>query len=124
MAKELSTPLVAIYHSFPQNEKYMQLPLQLINIQFHKVQSRVCIIPFTKPSVAPTTEEEHLAFDELEDALDDHDLSKAIAWAIWFKSVLEDKEEIQCIRSLLTGVFQGQSANNWSLLLTLGAHAQ
>jgi hypothetical protein len=70
VAKELSTPLVAIYHSFPQNEKYMQLPLQLINIQFHKVQSRVCIIPFTKPSVAPTTEEEHLAFDELEDALD------------------------------------------------------
>lgn len=81
------------------------------------MQSRLCLIPFTKPAVAPVTEDEHLAFDELEDVLEDQELSSAIGWAIQLKSLLVCKEEVRLVKVLLRDSFQGRSAHNWSLLL-------
>lgn len=75
------------------------------------------MVPFTKPTVDPETDEEHLAFDELEDILEDHEMSMAIGWAIQLRSLLMCKDEVRRARSLLRGSFQGRSAHNWLLLL-------
>ena len=77
----------------------------------------MCVIPFRKPGVAPITEEEFAAFDQLEDTLYDHELSRAVGWAVQLKQTLLNKEEVRRVRALLAGTFQGRSAHNWSLLL-------
>ena len=43
-------------------------------------------MPFKKPEVAPLTAEEYSAFDELDDVLQDHELSRAVGWAIQLKA--------------------------------------
>ena len=70
-----------------------------------RAPSRVCTIPFSKPAVSPTTEDEHLVFDVLEDAVEDHAFSAAVGWTTPLRSKLLDKEEVRRVRALLAGAF-------------------
>ena len=54
----------------------------------YRVHSSVCVVPFSKPSVAPFTDEQQEAFDEL----DQHDGLMGYS-PLW--PVLEDKDVIQ-----------------------------
>lgn len=67
-----------------------------------------------------SSQDKHQSFDELEDVLEDQELSSAIGWAIQLKILLVCKEEVRHVKALLTGSFQGCSAVNWSLLVLCG----
>lgn len=82
----------------------------------YRVQSRVCVIPFTKPSISPTTEEQQLKFDELEDMLVGGELSSLCGWVIKQIAVLEDKEQFKEMRKTLRPFFQGRSVLNWTFV--------
>ena len=63
------------------------------------------------------TEEQQLAFDELDDLLDDGKLSSCIGWTIKQQAILMDKEEVRKMKKELQGsTFQGRSRGNWALL--------
>lgn len=81
-----------------------------------RVQSRVCVIPFEKPSIAPSTEERQDAFEDLEDMLADGLPSSAFGWAVAQKALLQDKEAIRDLKSRFRSHFQGRAVQNWSLL--------
>ena len=74
-------------------------------------------MPFTKPSVIPESDEEQMAFDELDDIIGDHEPSTAIGWAINLRALLKCKDEIRDMKTKLRGPFQGRSTQNWALLL-------
>ena len=74
----------------------------------------MCVIPFTKPSIAPTTEKQQEKFDELEDMLVAGELSSACGWAIKQMAILEDKEKFKAMRTTLRPFFQGRSVLNWT----------
>ena len=79
-------------------------------------------MPFKKPEVAPATEEEYAAFDELDDVLQDYELSRAVGWVVQLKKVLSDKQEVRHVRTLLhikdiqhtTGPFYSCVLNRYS----------
>ena len=83
---------------------------------FNRVQSRVCIIRFSKPSIAPLTEEEQTDFDTLDDMILEGGLSKAIGFAIAAGKVLQDKTKFKEMRASLRSYFQGREINNWTNL--------
>ena len=68
-------------------------------------------MPFNKPSVVPESN------DELDDLIEDHELSTAVGWAIKTKPLVTSKDEIRQMRDSLRGSFHGRYAYNWSLLL-------
>ena len=67
--------------------------------------------------MAPESEEEEMAFDELEDVLGDHEMSAAVGWAIQQRSMLLCKYQVREMRGLLRGSFDGRLAQNWAFLL-------
>lgn len=73
-------------------------------------------MPFKTPKVAPISEEQQEAYDELDDLLDDRKPSSAIGWAIRQQSLLSSKEPVRCMKKLLHGSFVGRSRQNWALL--------
>ena len=77
------------------------------------------MMPFSKPSVAPMTEDGQDAYDELEDMLSDGTLSSVFGWAVSQRSLLSDKEEIREVKSQLRLQFgeSGRSVQNWALLV-------
>ena len=79
-----------------------------------RVQSRVCVIPFSKPSISPINEDQQKAFDELDDIMVAGELSSACGWAIRQKAVLVDKEKFKEMRTTLRPFFQGRSVLNWT----------
>lgn len=74
-------------------------------------------MPFNKPSVAPQSEDEQTAFDELDDIIEEREISACVGWAVKLKKSLICKDEVREMRSLITGSFTGRSAHNWALLL-------
>lgn len=60
--------------------------------QEERVQSRLCIIPFAKPSIAPITDEQQEAYDELDDLLAGEELSSVCGWAIAQRAALLNNE--------------------------------
>ncbi len=84
----------------------------------YRVLSRVCVVPFTKPSISPTTDEQQDAFDDLDDILEGGLLSSVYGWVIQQRRVLEDKERIRDMKRQLRAHFAGRSALNWSLVVT------
>lgn len=122
---DLSDMLVDFYNQGKQGSsgrgslKPKSIPLVATNYklrQEERVQSRLCIIPFTKPSIAPTTEEQQEAFDELDDILIGGELSSVCGWAIKQKVSLEDKEKFKAMKLTLRPHFQGRSVLNWAYL--------
>ena len=75
------------------------------------------MVPFAKPSVAPASEEEEMAFDELEDILEDREMSAAVGWAIELRSLLLCKDQVREMRVLLRGSIDGRLTQNWAFLL-------
>ena len=84
----------------------------------NRVLSRVCVIPFVKPSVDPETEEEHDAYDDIEEILQTNVLSSLIGWVITLGNILRDKGVIKSVKDDLRRHFKGRGLTNWSLLLT------
>ena len=68
------------------------------------------------PTVAPKNEEQQLAFDALDDCLEEKMPSQAVCWAITQQQILTDKNELQKMRQSLQGAFRGRSLRNWTLL--------
>lgn len=81
-----------------------------------RVQSRVCKVPFQKPSTAPLDEDRQDAFDELEDLLADGLPSSAVGWAVAQKALLLDRDATRDLRSHFRSHFQGRAVQNWTLL--------
>ena len=86
----------------------------------HKKQGTIQSMyePFTKLSVAPESDDDQIAFDELEDIREDHELSSIVGWAIKIRALLMSKEEVRDMRALFKGSLQGRSAQNWAFLLS------
>ena len=74
-------------------------------------------MPFSRPSVSPEMEEEEIAFDELEDLLEDREMSAAVGWAIQLRSLLLCKEKVREMRGVVRGSFDGRLGQNWAFLL-------
>lgn len=96
-----SIPLVATNYKLRQEER---------------VQSRLCIIPFKKPSIAPTTEDQQTAFDELDDILMSGELSSVCGWAIKQREILEEKDKFKAMKAILRPHFEGRSVLNWAYI--------
>ena len=84
----------------------------------NKVLSRVCVVPFVKPSVDPETEKQHDAYDDIEEILKTNVLSSLIGWVITIGNILCDKGVIKSVKDDLRRHFKGRGFTNWSLLLT------
>jgi hypothetical protein len=84
--------------------------------QEERVLSRVCILPFKKPTIAPSTDEEQDAFDYLEELIESQAISSSIGWIIRQGNILKDKEEMKSMKSHLRRYYKGRSITNWSLL--------
>ena len=78
--------------------------------------SRVGIVPFSKPSLAPITDEQQQAYKELEDMLTEGMLSSVCGWAIKQEEKLLNKDEVKEMKALLRPHFQGCSASNWTFV--------
>lgn len=78
--------------------------------------SRVSILPFSKPWIAATTDEQQDAFETIDEMMEGHLLSQAIGWIIKQKKVLGDKEELRGMKRKLRSAFQGRSLSNWALV--------
>lgn len=78
--------------------------------------SRVCVVPFSKPSIAAITDEQLDAFDELDDMIDQSAPSQALGWIIQQKSLLHDKDRLRDMKKRLRGAFQGRTQMNWALV--------
>ena len=75
------------------------------------------MVPFNKPCVAPESEDDQKAFDEVDDLIGEHEMSTCVGWAIQLKKVLMCKEAVREMRASLLRVFLGRSTQNWALLL-------
>ena len=68
--------------------------------------STVCVVPFSKPSIVATTDDQLDAFDDIDEMIDQNLPSQALGWIIQQKSVLHDKGQLQSFKQKLKGVFQ------------------
>ena len=80
------------------------------------MRSRVCIAPFRSPVVAPSSEEEQDAFDELEDMFSEGSLSAACGWVIKVGKILHDRCTVREMAARFRPHFPGRQATNWALL--------
>ena len=76
----------------------------------------MCVVPFSKPSIAPSTDQEQEAFEELEDMLSEGTLSSVCGWAISLEKVLVNKEKVREMKSVVREHLEGRFASNWTLL--------
>lgn len=74
-------------------------------------------MPFSKPSIAPKSEEQISAFEDLEEMLDDGRLSSAIGWIIRQKEVLGDKQLLKAVRRQLVHSMEGRCLTNWTVVV-------
>ena len=73
-------------------------------------------MPFSKPSIAPSNDQEQEAYEELEDMLCEGTLSSVFGWAISLEKVLTNREKIREMKSVVREHFEGRFASNWTLL--------
>ena len=68
--------------------------------------------------MAPESEEEHIAFDELENihVEGDHGMSATIGWAIKLGGLLLTKADVRDMKTMLRGSMEGRSTQNWAYL--------
>ena len=81
-----------------------------INIMF-RVTSRVCIVPFSKPAIAPQQKD----FDKLHDIICSGEMSTMFSWIVRQRSVLSNREELNKAKEKLQ-CFKGRTRNNWAHL--------
>lgn len=81
-----------------------------------RVQSRVCVVPFTPPKIAPTTESQQDSFDELDDLLTEDTFSSACGWVIQLCKLLQDRNVVQDMAREFRPHYGGRKAINWALL--------
>ena len=80
------------------------------------MRSRVCIAPFKSPAIAPSTEEEQDAFDELDDILTEGTLSTACGWVVRVGQCLHDRQIVREMAARFRPHFPGRQAINWALV--------
>ena len=68
------------------------MSLMILLVHFYRYSSRALLIPFSKPSIGPTTEEESAAFSSL--AATQQAASSAVGWIISL-----GKAFVQCCKS-------------------------
>ena len=72
-------------------------------------------MPFEAPSVAPTTDEEEMAFMKLDSIISSGELASAIGWAIGCGCHLAQKRsDILDMCHKLKGAFSGRVLKNWA----------
>ena len=82
-------------------------------LSFYRVRSRVCVTPFKSPAVAPSTEEEQDAFDELDDMLMEGSLPAACEWVIKVGQSLHCRQTVREMAARSRSHFSGRKqANN------------
>lgn len=81
-----------------------------------RVQSHVCVVPFTAPRIAPTTESQQDSFDELDDLLTEGIFSSACGWVIQLCKVLQDRSVVRDMTREFRPHYSGRKAINWALL--------
>lgn len=94
----------------------LQHIITLITFLVCRVQSRVCIINFEGPSIAPINEIQQNQFDELDDLMSSGDLSASCGWVVKQGRLLQDR---QLLREMITAFrphYSGRKANNWAML--------
>ena len=82
----------------------------------YRVMSRVCVVPFCKPSIAPITDEQDDAFDDIERMIEENLLSQALGWVIKQASTVHNREQLRTMKQKLRRVFQGRCLMNWALV--------
>ena len=112
---------MALNYSLKQEERYICYVDSSYGDSYNsfissRVLSRVCVVPFKTPKVAPISEEQQEAYDELDDLLDDGKPSSTIGWAVRQQSLLSKKEPVHQMKKLLHGSFNGRSRHNWTIL--------
>lgn len=111
-----SIPLIATNYQLQQEERFNVLTLLNHIDIFYRVLSRVCIVSFSKPSIAPVSDEQQDAFDELDDMICGGVLSSVIGWAIQMGKKLNNKDKLKKIKGILRPHFHGRAILNWSLV--------
>lgn len=76
----------------------------------------MCIAPFKSPAIAPSSEEEQDAFDELDDILTEGSLSAACGWVVRLGQCLHNRGIVMEMCTLLRPHFPGRQAMNWALV--------
>lgn len=82
----------------------------------NRVQSRVCVVPFRSPKIAPTTDELQDSFDELDDLLNEKSFSSACGWVVRVGRSLQDKCTVKDMTKIFRPHYPGRRATNWALL--------
>ena len=80
------------------------------------VKSRLCIVPFEGPNIAPTTDKEQECFDELDDPVYDGNLSTACGWVIKVGQHLNSREAVREMVMFFRPHFPGREAINRALI--------
>lgn len=78
--------------------------------------SRVCVIPFSKPSIAPESEDQEEAFEIVDELIDNQQLSQAVGWIISLSEAVNSKQQLKEMKEKLRDSFKGRCLMNWSLV--------
>ena len=73
-------------------------------------------MPFSKPSIAPSTDQQQEAYEELEEMLNGGALSSMCGWIISMEKVLTNKDKLKEMKSRVQQHFEGRLVSNWTLL--------
>lgn len=82
----------------------------------YRVMSRVCVVPFLKPSITAATDRELDAFDDLDEMIEEGIPTQALGWIIRQKDYLHDNKEARDMKHRLKDTFQGRSLMNWAVV--------
>lgn len=83
----------------------------------YRVTSRVCVVPFCKPAISASNDEQLDAFDDVEEMIEQHLLSSAVGWIIQQTKVVHDREKKRDVKQKLRSMFKGRSLMNWSIVV-------
>ena len=59
----------------------------------YRVQSRVCVVPFNKPSIFAVTDDQVDAFDDVDELIDENLLCQGLGWIIRQAKLVHNKQK-------------------------------
>ncbi len=92
----------------------------MINCSHCRIKSRAVIINYNLPGIGPSNEDEEHDRMELETLINSGEMSVLIGWAIEQGESLKSTEilkELQQLKGVLRGVFEGRCCQNWALVM-------
>ena len=76
----------------------------------------MCVVPFSKPSIAAVSADELEAFDEIDEMIDSNLLCQALGWIIKQKGTIHNKQKLRATKQKLLKTFTGRALANWALV--------